>query len=120
MNDTRVTRAIALLLTGEPRLVDEACDLMEELREELPAPRVRLATLAWGFRQQPDPDDWTTDEWWIERETDVAYEWETDEWRRATHTMSETERAAAVGAHRHGLGVIGDRDDARDEIGGAR
>ncbi|AEN79900.1 hypothetical protein SEA_PHRANN_47 [Mycobacterium phage Phrann] len=78
------------------------------------------ATLAWGFRQQPDPDDWSTDEWWIERETDVAYEWETDEWRRATHTMSETERAAAVGAHRHGLGVIGDRDDARDEIGGAR
>ncbi|OKH68045.1 hypothetical protein SEA_PURGAMENSTRIS_46 [Mycobacterium phage Purgamenstris] len=41
VNDTRVTRAIALLLTGEPRLVDEACDLMEELREELPAPRVR-------------------------------------------------------------------------------
>ncbi|AXQ51409.1 hypothetical protein SEA_AGGIE_44 [Mycobacterium phage Aggie] len=77
------------------------------------------ATLAWGFRQQPDPDDWSTDEWWIERETDVAYEWETDEWRRATHTMSETERAAALGAGRP-AGVIGDRDDARDEIGGRR
>ncbi|AOT25793.1 hypothetical protein SEA_TORTELLINI_48 [Mycobacterium phage Tortellini] len=41
MNDSRVTRAISLLLTGEPRLVDEACDLMEELCEELPAPRLR-------------------------------------------------------------------------------
>ena len=39
--DTRVTRAISLLLTGEPRLVDEACDLMEELCDELPAPRLR-------------------------------------------------------------------------------
>ncbi|AIM41000.1 hypothetical protein PBI_SQUIRTY_53 [Mycobacterium phage Squirty] len=37
--DTRVTLAISLLLTGEPRLVDEACELMEELCDELPAPR---------------------------------------------------------------------------------
>ncbi|AAN12617.1 hypothetical protein I5J50_gp50 [Mycobacterium phage Purky] len=49
----------------------------------------------------------------------MAYEYETDEWRRATHTMSEAERAAAVGAGRP-AGVVGDRDDARDEIGGRR
>lgn len=41
--DTRVTRAISLLLTTDPRLVDEACELMEELCDELPAPpRPRL------------------------------------------------------------------------------
>ncbi|AKF14405.1 hypothetical protein SEA_PHAYONCE_45 [Mycobacterium phage Phayonce] len=50
----------------------------------------------------------------------MAYEYEIDEWRRATHTMSETERAGAVDASRRGLGVVGDRDDARDEIGGRR
>ncbi|QBP31735.1 hypothetical protein SEA_PIPER2020_56 [Mycobacterium phage Piper2020] len=40
MNDTRVTRAISLLLTREPRLVDEACELMEELCDSLDSPRV--------------------------------------------------------------------------------
>ncbi|AIT14551.1 hypothetical protein SEA_TAPIOCA_45 [Mycobacterium phage Tapioca] len=40
-NDSRVTRAISLLLTEEPRLVDEACELMEALCDELPAPTVR-------------------------------------------------------------------------------
>ncbi|ASR84976.1 hypothetical protein I5J42_gp45 [Mycobacterium phage GreaseLightnin] len=50
----------------------------------------------------------------------MAYEFETDEWRRATHTMSETERAAASDAHRRSLGMVGDRDDARDEIGSRR
>ncbi|QFG11112.1 hypothetical protein PBI_QUEENHAZEL_41 [Mycobacterium phage QueenHazel] len=23
------------------------------------------AFLAWGFRAYPDPDDWSTDEWWL-------------------------------------------------------
>ncbi|AGI12996.1 hypothetical protein PBI_BUTTERS_49 [Mycobacterium phage Butters] len=49
----------------------------------------------------------------------MAYEFETDEWRRAVNDMTEAERAAALGAGRP-AGVIGDRDDARDEIGGAR
>ncbi|AJA43357.1 hypothetical protein VC60_gp56 [Mycobacterium phage Sbash] len=49
----------------------------------------------------------------------MAYEYETDEWRRATHTMSEADRAAAVETGRP-AGMVGDRDDARDEIGGGR
>lgn len=49
--DTRVTRAISLLLTGEPRLVDEACDLMEELCDELPAPRLRAVWRPTDARQ---------------------------------------------------------------------
>ncbi|AKY02570.1 hypothetical protein SEA_BRUSACORAM_44 [Mycobacterium phage Brusacoram] len=73
-------------------------------------------------------DDWRTDEWWLvpdRNETEkgigvMSYEFETDEWRRATHTMSETERAAASDAHRRSLGMVGDRDDARDEIGSRR
>ncbi|AIT14554.1 hypothetical protein SEA_JAMIE19_44 [Mycobacterium phage Jamie19] len=77
------------------------------------------ATLAWGFRCQTDPDDWSADEWWIEREADLAYEWETGEWRRALNDMTETERAVAADARRV-PGVIGDRDDARDEIGADR
>ncbi|QKY80203.1 hypothetical protein SEA_JUNG_43 [Mycobacterium phage Jung] len=73
----------------------------------------------------PDLDDWATDEWWLSRDDEpkekplMAYEFEADEWRRATHTMTEAERAAATGAGRP-AGVIGDRDDARDEIGGRR
>ncbi|AEL98209.1 hypothetical protein PBI_BIGNUZ_46 [Mycobacterium phage BigNuz] len=49
----------------------------------------------------------------------MAYEYENDEWRRATHSMSETERDAAIGAGRP-AGVVGDQSDARDEIGGRR
>lgn len=50
----------------------------------------------------------------------MAYEFETDEWRRAVNDMSESERAAALDAPRRTLGLVGDRDDARDEIGGRR
>ncbi|AER47711.1 microaggregate invasion protein 1 [Mycolicibacterium goodii] len=82
-----------------------------------------LAFLAWGFRAYPDvdPDEWAADEWWHEpEEVNAMYPHEHDEWRRAVNDMSEAERAAAVDAPRRALGVIGDRDDARDEIGGRR
>ncbi|WP_165614656.1 hypothetical protein [Mycobacteroides chelonae] len=45
----------------------------------------------------------------------MAYEFEADEWRAATHTMTEMERAAARDA-RASLGMVGDRDDALDEL----
>ncbi|UVT31494.1 hypothetical protein SEA_SEJANUS_62 [Mycobacterium phage Sejanus] len=43
------------------------------------------------------------------------YEHEITEWRRAINDMSEAERAAAADSHRAAVGLIGDRDDARDE-----
>ncbi|WP_166905966.1 hypothetical protein [Mycobacterium sp. DL440] len=52
MTDTRVTRAISLLLTGDSRLVEEACELMEALCDELPAPhRPRLVWCPHDARQ---------------------------------------------------------------------
>lgn len=42
-------------------------------------------------------------------------DWETSEWGRAVHGMSETERAATEVDVRMSMGLVGDRDDARDE-----
>lgn len=46
----------------------------------------------------------------------MAYEFEAEEWRAATHTMTEMERAVAAAERRAGLGIVGDRDDALDEL----
>ncbi|WP_444308653.1 microaggregate invasion protein 1 [Mycobacteroides abscessus] len=46
----------------------------------------------------------------------MAYEYEAEEWRAATHTMTEMERATAAVDRRSGLGMVGDRDDALDEL----
>lgn len=48
----------------------------------------------------------------------MAYEYEAEEWRAATHTMTESERAACRDASvRHANPIMcGDRDDTRDEM----
>lgn len=45
----------------------------------------------------------------------MAYEFETSEWGRAVRGMSELERAATEVDVRMSMGLVGDRDDARDE-----
>ena len=47
----------------------------------------------------------------------MAYEYETDEWNRAMRGTSETERVGVTPTHSRPAGLIGDRDDARDEVG---
>ncbi|WP_301121141.1 hypothetical protein [Mycolicibacterium fortuitum] len=71
-----------------------------------------LTWLAWGFRVHTDPDAWVTNN---ERTTDhMAFEWETTEWKRAVNDMTEMERASVD--HHAAPGVLGDREDARDEM----
>lgn len=46
----------------------------------------------------------------------MAFEFETDEWRSAVSAMSEMDRVGADRARQDALGVIGDRDDAKDDM----
>lgn len=45
-----------------------------------------------------------------------AYSFERDEWRSALRTMTDADRDRIRDAERAQLGIVGDRDDARNEI----
>ncbi|AOT25798.1 hypothetical protein SEA_TORTELLINI_53 [Mycobacterium phage Tortellini] len=47
----------------------------------------------------------------------MRYEYDTEEWAAAMYGMSEVERASVTPTHTRPAGMLGDRDDARDEMG---